>query len=324
MLVTGSKGFIGNRFVEMTKDSTNIVSTDMLPRNGSEKTTYLSADLSSPNTYDVFRNKIEDLDTIVHCAAIKSPEECWKDPLRAYEVNIIGTLNLLKYARRKDIKKFIYVSTGGIYKNSGPDETVTEEWPIEPKGIYAISKVAAENTVREFSINYGIDAAAIRITAPYGPGMFKITPNAKIPDALHRHTLIFALKCVRKENIIMPFGGEHTVNYTYVDDIVSVMQLASKTKLGGFEAFNATDGKNYRISEVADSVRAICPEIEVKVGNGNLLKSKEEDPMLSALGIIQGLFNISKASRLLGYSPKFTIREGMKNLISDLRGQIGS
>ncbi|MEM3488139.1 MAG: NAD(P)-dependent oxidoreductase [Candidatus Micrarchaeaceae archaeon] len=323
MLVTGSKGFIGNRFVQMTRDLEKIISTDILPANVNDGTIYYSLDLSNSKSYGIF-DRLEELETIVHCAAIKSPEECQKYPTRAFNTNIIGTLNLLELARRKDVKKFIYVSTGGIYKNSKPDDIVTEEWPIDPRGLYAVSKVAAEFTVRDFSLNYGIDAAAVRITAPYGPGMFKITSDSKIPDALNRHTLIFALKCVRQENIIMPFGGDHTINYTFVDDIVSAMQLMTKVKLGGFEAFNVTGGKNYKIADVGNVVQEICPNIKVKIGNGNLLSSKEKDPMLSRLDIIQGLFDSSKASKMLGYKPKFTLKEGMERLILDLRSQIGS
>lgn len=324
IVVTGALGFVGGRFIEMMRESNSIIGVDRKAGESGKNVTYISMDLTDENAFDKLDNA-DDIESIVHCAAIISPKKCQEDPRLAYRTNILGTLNMLEYARRKDIKKFVYISSGGVYMNSDSLNIVTEDWPIIPRGIYAISKVAAENTVKDFSKNYGIDSAAFRITAPYGPGMYNITKDTEIPDALHRHALIFALKCARNEDIIMPTGGDHTVNYTYVDDIIHGIQLALKTRIGGFEAFNLAGGKNYKISELGQAVKKICTGIRVEIGPGDLLHSKvTNDPMNSLLPIKQGLFDVSKASKLLGYKPAFSSEDGMRNLISSFREQLRS
>lgn len=321
IVVTGALGFIGNRVIQKVGKEEEILGIDIKRGTSSGNVNYVSVDLTNPDNFSPLYG-LEKPDSIVHCAAIISPVKCQENPYLAFQTNIMGTLNTLEYARKKDVTKFVYVSTGGIYKNSDPKDIVTEDWPIDAKGIYSISKVAAESTVKDFSQNYGIDAVAIRITAPYGPGMYNLSEKAQIPDALHRHTLIFALKCIRNENIVMPFGGDHTVNYTYVDDIVQGIELSLRTKLKGFEPFNIAGGKNYKIQELGEVTEKLCPNIKVNIGGGDLISSEEKkDPMLSRLSIKQGLFDNSKAKRLLGYAPKYSLEDGMGNLIRDLKSQ---
>lgn len=317
LMVTGVKGFVGGRLVQVYGNKENVIGIDLHPSKASEALSrYLAIDLSRKNAVDEL-NMLDQADAIVHTAAIISPLKCQTEPVAAYTTNIIGTLNMLEYARLKDVKKFVYISTGGIYKNSDSTDLVTEDWPVVPRGIYSISKVSAENTVKDFSKNYGIDAAALRITAPYGPRMYDPRIQKSIPDSLHRHTLLFALSCVRGEDIIMKAGGDHTVNYTYIDDIVNGIILALKTKIGGFEIFNLAGGKNYRIADLGEAVKRICPRIKIEIGGGDLLNAPEgNDSMNSLLPIKQGLFDVSKAERILGFKPKFGLGDGMRNLIS--------
>ncbi len=325
IVVTGVKGFVGGRIAQLYTDQGGLVGID-IQKSGDKKNLkeYLKIDLSSDEAVDKLKD-IGDADAIVHCAAIISPEKCQQDPRLAYRTNIMGTLNMLEYARLRDIRKFVYISSGGIYENSESTDVITENWPIVTRGIYSISKIAAENTVEDYSKNYGIDAVGFRITAPYGPGMFNPKVQKIIPDALHRHTLLFALHCATGKAIIMKAGGDHTVNYTYIDDIVKAVKLALIKKIGRFEPFNIAGGMNYRITELGDAVKRICPELKVDIGKGDLLHSTEkQDPMNSMLPIKQGLFDISKAGRILGYKPDYGLVDGMRNLISNFREILGA
>ena len=319
ILVTGVSGFIGGRFAQLTLKDEEIIGIDLNEFYNYKGISCKSIDIRSPESIESIEKEYG-ITSIVHCAAIISPSRCQSEPRLAYETNIVGTLNMLDFARRRDIRKFIYISSAGIYKNSEPEDIVTEDWPVAPTDIYNISKVASESTVSYFTSTYGFDAIALRITAPYGPDMYNGYSDLVVTDSLNRHTLIFADKCSKSQDIIMPFGGDHTINYTYVDDIASAIRQAIKAKLTRFEVFNITSGKNYKISDLGKAIKEICPEIEVRIGPGNLLQSNEErEPMLTRLSIQKGVFDISKANKLIGYSPKFELLDGMKGLISDIR-----
>jgi nucleoside-diphosphate-sugar epimerase len=318
IIVTGSSGFIGDRIIKKLNKS-DVIGIDLnAPLTQSYR--HIQTDIS--DTSSVAHLEFDSgVDAIVHCAAIISPLKCQADPHNAVKTNVLGTINMLELARRLDVSKFIYISTGGIYKNSNPTDIVNESWPIEPRGIYGISKFAAESIVRDYAFNYSIPSVALRITAPYGPGMVRLNSLDRIPDAISRHTLIFAIRCVRGSDIVMPIGGEHTVNYTYVDDIVAGVKCALDAQLSGFEAFNITGGKNYSILELGEAVKSLCPGLKVNIGRGDLTNGfNESDPMLSRLSIKQGLFDISKAREKLGYKPIFDLKSGMERLIEYLRG----
>lgn len=314
ILVTGSSGFIGGNLVSDHVGKESIVAVDIVKSNLPPKVTQVTADLTQKDSIEALYS--HEFDKIVHAAAIISPQKCQEEPHMALSVNVTGTMNMLELARRKDVKKFVYISTGGIYKNSNPCDFVTENWEKEPKGFYAISKVASESMVSEYASTYGFQAAAIRITAPYGEGMVKPGTRLEIPDALHRHTVLFASRFIRKMDLVMPYGGDHTVNYTYVGDIVHGINAALKTDFEGFEPFNITSGHTYSIRELAEAFKKIDPSINVDIGPGDLTRSTNyTDPLLAPLKIKQGRIDISKAKRMLGFTPKYTLKDALTRLV---------
>ena len=112
IVVTGALGFVGGRFIEMMRESNSIIGVDRKAGESGKNVTYISMDLTDENAFDKLDNA-DDIESIVHCAAIISPKKCQEDPRLAYRTNILGTLNMLEYARRRDIKKFVYISSGG-------------------------------------------------------------------------------------------------------------------------------------------------------------------------------------------------------------------
>src|SRR5579875_479552 len=322
ILVTGSSGFIGHAIAERLENQ-DITGIDLL-HSESPRYREIIGDITDRN----FLGKLEplsDLRAIVHTVALISSAYCQQNPYDAFRVNLTGTLNMLELARRYDVPKFVYISSGGIYGTTDPDAVIDEKRLPDPRGIYSTTKVCSELAVKEYCESYSLNAASLRITAPYSPRMNGSRYPFQIPDSLHRHTLIFAIKCALSQDIIMPVGGDHTVNYTYVGDIAEGVALSMKASFRGFEAFNIAGGKNYSISELGQAVKELCPKIKVSIGPGDLTKGYDEnDPMLSKLHIRQGLFDTSKASRMLGFRPSYSLKSGMKELISYIRSQMPS
>ncbi len=318
ILVTGSNGFIGGNVVRRLGKEESIAAVDIKPGPEGQNVRSISCDLTSSDAVKDLTSL--EFDKMVHSAAIISPKLCQEQPKLAYMTNLIGTLNMLEAARKKDVKRFVYISTGGIYRNSGPEDTISEDWPAEPRGFYSISKLTAEKTISEFSKDYGLNAVALRITAPYGRGMIKPGSSIGIPDALHRHTLLFAVRALNNEDIVMPYGGDHTVNYTYVEDIVDGVVCALEAATKGFEPFNLTSGKLFTIRELAEAFGRVNGSISVDIGPGDLTAvDRTGNPLLAPLAIKQGRFDISKAGKMLGYNPSHSIDEGAEDLVRFLR-----
>lgn len=318
ILVSGSNGFVGGNVVSRLARKQKVIGVDIGKQSLPENAISVKADLTNPASVDdISRN---DFDTMVHCAAIISPKQCQANPRLAYMTNLLGTLNMLEAARKKDVKRFVYISTGGIYKNSNPSDKVTEDWPIVPRGFYAITKMTAERTISEYCKDHGLNAVAFRITAPYGRGMIKPGTNIGIPDALHRHTLLFAIRALKNKDIIMPYGGDHTVNYTFIDDIVNGVECAINSNLKGFEPFNLTSGRLISIRELGEAFGKVNSRIKVDIGAGDLMGSSDfQDPLLAPLAIMQGLFDVSKAEKMIGYKPQYSLEHGAAQLVEYLK-----
>jgi nucleoside-diphosphate-sugar epimerase len=123
------------------------------------------------------------IDAIVHGATLtphpytedngtpRDPER--ENPARVLDVNISGTISLLEYARRLPaLRRFIYISTGSVYSDHGPDapgEPLPEDGYVAPQTLYGISKHASELIVRRYGELYGIPAVAVRLSSVFGP-----------------------------------------------------------------------------------------------------------------------------------------------------------
>ena len=315
-MVTGSSGFVGNRTMERLNPS-KVLGLDLNP-SGLHMHNSLKIDIANFAQIDSITVE-EPIAAIIHTASIISSQLCQTNPFRALQVNYTGTLNLLEFARKNDIERFIYLSSGGIYGSSNSDEIIRETYELKPTGIYAISKIQSEWAIAEYSKLYSIKGIALRITAPYGPGMNGSVEPYLLGDAINRHTLIFGVKCVKGENINMPYGGDHTINYTYIDDIIDAIILSINAKIDNFEAFNITSGVNYSISELGQIVNEICPNIKINIGSGDLLNGDSKDIILSPIRIKQGIFDITKAKNKLGFMPSYSLKSGMEFLIDYLK-----
>jgi UDP-glucose 4-epimerase len=220
---------------------------------------------------------------------------------------------MLEVARHKDVGKFVYVSSAGVYSPvQDPDVTIDENYPVGPKGMYSVTKYTSELLVKEFAEDYGVPAHSVRITAPYGPGM-------RDKEGLAAHTLLLAERIVRGTPINMPYGGDHTVNYTFVKDVAKGIHLATKSNIRNYEVFNVAGGKNYKISELAEACRQISPSSDITVGGGTLVNSKSTDELLKPLPQVQARWDIAKAKKKLNYEPSYDLKRGMTELIAHLR-----
>ena len=235
---------------------------------------------------------------VIHLAARAGVRPSLKDPILYEEVNCIGTLRLLEAARHHGPEIFIFGSSSSVYGiNSKVPFAEADEInrPISP---YATTKRAGELLCYNYHHLYGLKTACLRFFTVYGPGQ-------RPEMAIHKFTDLIS----RGEKIPLFGTGESRRDYTYVDDIVDGI-LAALKLAPGFEIFNLGGAETTQLS---DLVRWIGEELAVEPLIEYLPDQPGDVPITYA--------DVGKAERLLGYSPKVPIREGLRRFVAWYREQ---
>jgi UDP-glucuronate 4-epimerase len=232
-------------------------------------------------------------DAVVHLAARAGVRPSLREPILYEDVNCIGTLQLLEAARRHGPKIFLFGSSSSVYGINekvpfSEDDEVNQ--PISP---YATTKRTGELLCYNYHHLYGFRVACLRFFTVYGP--------AQRPEmAIHKFTdLLWAGKTV-------PLYGDGSSrrDYTYVDDIVDGL-VATLDLAPAFEILNLGGAET---TSLHDLVHWLAAELAVEPQIEYLPSQPGDVPITYA--------DVSKAARLLGYSPKVPIREGLRRFVS--------
>lgn len=232
-------------------------------------------------------------DDVVHLAARAGVRPSLAEPLLYEEVNCIGTLRLLEAARRHGPQNFVFGSSSSVYginKKVPFSEQDEVNQPISP---YATTKRTGELLCFNYHHLYGLKTSCLRFFTVYGP--------AQRPEmAIHKFTDLLA----RGETIPMFGNGESQRDYTYIDDIIDGV-VGALDLAPDFEILNLGGAQTTRL---ADLVHWLAEELAVEPRIEYLPDQPGDVPITYA--------DVSKAERLLGYSPKVPIREGLKRFVA--------
>jgi UDP-glucuronate 4-epimerase len=232
-------------------------------------------------------------DGVVHLAARAGVRPSLAEPVLYEDVNCIGTLRLLEAARRHGPRVFIFGSSSSVY---GINEKVpfSEEDRIDqPISPYATTKRTGELLCYNYHHLHGMAISCLRFFTVYGP--------AQRPEmAIHKFTDLLA----RGETIPFYGDGSSRRDYTFITDIIDGV-VASLDAEHGFEIFNLGGAET---TSLADLVRWLAEELAVEPRIEYLPDQPGDVPITYA--------DVSKAERLLGYSPKVPIREGLKRFVA--------
>ncbi len=303
ILVTGGAGFIGSHFCErLVKEGIGVVCVDDLndyynPEFKKKNLAWLKKqkrfcfkDIDICNQRrlrGVF--KAHKIDKIVHLAARAGVRASIENPKIYEEVNVGGTLNLLKLSVENKVGQFILGSSSSVYGNSKKipfEETDSCDSPISP---YAATKRAAELLTFSFRCLYQVPVTVLRFFTVYGP--------RGRPDMV---PYLFT-KAIFKGRQVVQFGdGSSSRDYTFVDDIVEGILKATKNKFD-FEIINLGGSKSIKL-------KVFIKLLEEAVGRRVKIRRQKEQPG----DVRQTWANIKKAGKLLGWKPRVTLKDGLE------------
>ena len=155
-------------------------------------------------------------DYVIHCASNAAPKEYASDPIGTMRTNFFGTFNLLDFAKEKNARKFLYVSTIEIYGNTENAETQENGYgyidAVNPRSCYPISKKACETAAVCYSAQYGLNVSIGRLSYIFGAGMRK--NDSKV-------VAVLANAAAKREEMVLKSKGEQRRSYTYISDAVT-------------------------------------------------------------------------------------------------------
>jgi len=305
LVITGGAGFIGsNLSYELAPDNEVILLDNLFSGRVSNIRDLLALENvrfveGSILDLPLLERLFEGVDYVFHHAAIASVQHSVKDPLRTDEVNVRGTLNVLLAAKKKGVKKVIYASSSSVYGDT-PVLPKVEDMMPNPLSPYGVSKLAGEYYCKVFTEVYGLATVSLRYFNVYGP---RQDPASEYAAVIPK----FIMKVMNGEPPVIYGDGEQTRDFIFVKDVVYANILMAVSDATG--VFNIARGKGITINELA---HLIMDELGVK------LSCKYTDPRPG--DIRDSLADISRA-RDVGYTPRYELREGLKETIKWFRNE---
>ncbi len=299
--VTGGAGFIGSHVVdEYIKAGHEVIVIDNLKtgkrENLNPNAKFYLIDIRAEEVEKIL--KYEKVDIVNHHAAQISVPESTKDPVYDLSVNVEGTINLLKASVKAEVKKFIFISTGGAIYGEAEDYPFKEDTYPHPESPYAVSKLSAENYVKYFYYSYGLPYTILRYANVYGP--------RQIPQGEAGVISIFVEKMLRDEDVqIFTYPDDDygmIRDYVYVKDVSKANVLALEQ--GHNDVFNISTMKETKTVELFEIIKKIIGS----KSEYRLYPPRPGDLRKSCL------VN-KKAEKLLGWFPSYTLEEGVRETV---------
>ena len=303
ILITGGAGFIGSHLAEdFVKNGYSVKIIDDF----SSGSVNNILGLFNYKNFKMIRGSITDkeliskatsnVNVIFHLAAQIHVDRSIIEPRHTFEVNTLGTLNILDAALENDIELVVYASSSEVY-GSAKYVPMDEDHPLNPASPYAASKVAADRLCFSYYNTYKLPIVVVRCFNTYGPRQRDTGYAAVIPKFIRR-----ALSGLPP---VIYGDGKQTRDYMYIKDAVSAYKLVMKSyeNVVG-KAVNFGTGKEIAILELANTILDLC--------------EKEETPTHVAprAGEVKRLCaDVSLAKKELGFTPKYTIKTGLKQFL---------
>lgn len=295
ILVTGSSGTIGTRLCERLIDEQyEVLGLDWEPNkwNKDIQTITTQIDLRDWNQLQALSADLQ-ADLIIHLAANARVYELVEHPDRAQD-NILTTFNVLEFARKNNIKKFIFASSRETYGNTNAGILCEDKAKFQTcESPYTASKIAGEALAESYKRCYGIDVIILRFSNVYG-----------MYDDSARVVPLFIRQAQKGEPLTV-FGKEKCLDFTYIDDTVDAILLAiKKFDQAKNETYNIATGTGTAIAHLAERIKELTGSLsEIRMGQ---VRTGE---------IVKFVADISKAKERLGYQPKVDFEEGIKRAV---------
>jgi UDP-glucose 4-epimerase len=321
LLVTGATGFVmsvlGRHWLD-TDPAARLVVLDAAPFDTAavryfaqvmDRLTVIVADVTRPQDWHAALAGC-DVTQIVHGATItplsrgtateakREPEA--ENPGRIVDVNVMGTVAMLEWARtQQNLRRFIYVSSGAVYKHHGPDrpgEPLPEDGYVMPRRLYGISKLASELITERYGDLFGLSTASVRPSSVYGT-MDRVTASRNFRHVPNRiaHMALDGIKCVRINTL------DAVGDYIHVEDVARAIVSLLRAPRLRYSAYNVACGATAAIGDLVGWAAEKVPGFHAEVTPSDQADILQ-DPVLK--DGMWGAYDISRIAGETGWKPR--------------------
>jgi len=299
-LVTGGAGFIGSHLVEeLVRRGHHVRVVDSLITGKRKNLDHVSGvefvegDLADVT---VAARAVEGITYVLHQAALPSVPRSVMDPITSNRANIDASVNILVAARDAGVKRLVYAGSSSAYGNT-PTLPKHEEMPTNPLSPYALQKLVAEQYAQMFTRLYGFETVTIRYFNVFGPRQDPGSPYSGVIS-------LFATALLEGRQPTIYGDGEQTRDFTYVANVVDgVLRAAEAPGVSG-HVINVATGSRISLNALLRTMNEIV---------GTKLEPIYQEPRAGDVRDSQA--DISKAKKLLGYTPVVSLQEGLKKTL---------
>lgn len=302
VLVTGGAGFIASHVADLhLQNGYEVVVVDDLSTghayNLNPAAKFYKVDIRSPQLAEVFEKERPDF--VNHHAAQMNVRRSVVEPLFDADVNILGSINLIECAKKYEVKRLVYISTGGAVYGEPEYVPCDEAHPINPICQYGASKHTVEHYLFMYHVNYGLNYTVLRYPNVYGP--------RQDPHGEAGVVAIFTGQMLADEQVVINGDGEQTRDFVYVGDCAQANLLALTTENSN-GIFNIGYNRGTSVNEIFQVLKKatdykLAPVYgPAKVGETRHIYLKAD-----------------KAQQVLGWKPTISLEEGLEKTVDYFR-----
>lgn len=314
ILVTGGAGFIGSNLCEaLLKRGDDVVCLDNFSTGHIENILALCKDypesfrliVGDIRNMDDCRKAVDGCEYVLHEAALGSVPRSINDPITTNAVNIGGFLNMIVTARDAKIKRFIFAASSSTYGDSKALPKV-EDVIGKPLSPYAITKLVDELYADVFAKTYGIEYIGLRY--------FNVFGRRQDPHGAYAAVIpLFVKQFMSHQSPTINGDGEYSRDFTYVDNVIqaNILALETSNKEALNQIYNVAFGERTTLNQLVGYMKEYLAEYDKEIANIDVGHGPNR-----AGDIPHSLASIDKAKKLLGYAPKYSLKDGLKEAVT--------
>jgi UDP-glucose 4-epimerase len=305
ILITGGAGFIGSHLCDhYTKKGHTILCLDNFLNGNLVNIRHLldyrnfkliKGDIRD---YTFLENLTRDVDVIFHLAAQVHVDRSYIEPKLTYDINVMGTQNILEIARIHDVKKVIHASTSEVY-GSAQYIPIDEKHPLDASHPYGASKIAADRMCYAYKHTYGMNIAILRFFNIFGPRQKDLGYGGVIS--------IFTRRVLSNIPPIIFGDGEQRRDYTYIKDVVRAYDMVLNNEQDLPDPINFGTGNDVSIKDLAYKIIEIC-------GKKELISPVFVEPRIGE--VTQLIADAHRAKQIFGWEPVYSLETGLEEYIA--------
>lgn len=314
ILVTGGAGFIGSNLCEaLLKRGDDVVCLDnfatghieniiSLCNNFPQRFKLLVGDIRN---MDDCRKAVDGCEYVLHEAALGSVPRSINDPITTNAVNIGGFLNMIVAARDAKVKRFVFAASSSTYGDSKALPKV-EDVIGKPLSPYAITKFVDELYADVFAKTYSVEYIGLRY--------FNVFGRRQDPHGAYAAVIpLFVRQFMNHQSPTINGDGEFSRDFTYIDNVIQANILALETSnIDALnQVYNVAYGERTTLNQLVNYLKEDLSEFDTKIANIDVIHGPNR-----AGDIPHSLASIEKAKQLLGYVPKYSLKEGLKEAVT--------